>query len=198
MNTTTEALADVDYAFRHLEFAIRLMCYCELGHLDLHCLDTDLAILFERENVGFPSGTFATIEAVVPASQALVGMAFGTSAMVLDAAFDVANLKRKPQSRQPNDELRTLVYMVRCAFAHNPALPLWEARGKEHARLLSLSAAGVPLSLDLAALHGRPFEYDHIGGFAMWLRIRSASEAVIRDAQPTIPPDLSRQALPGR
>ncbi|WP_150428423.1 hypothetical protein [Dechloromonas sp. CZR5] len=196
MNTITEALADVDYAFRHLEFAIRLMCYCELEHLDLPRLDTDLTILFERENVGFPSGTFATIEAVVSASNALVGMAFGTSAMVLDAAFDVANLKRKPQSRQPNDELRTLVYMVRCAFAHNPALPLWEARGKEHARLLSLSVGGTPLSIDLAALHGQPFEYDHIGGFAMWLRIRSASEALIRDAQPIIPPDLSRQAAP--
>lgn len=83
MNTIMEALADVDYAFRHLEFAIRLMCYCESGHIDLSQLDTDLSILLERENVSFPSGTFANIEAVIPASQAPVGMAFGTSAMVL-------------------------------------------------------------------------------------------------------------------
>jgi hypothetical protein len=185
MNTVTEALTDVGYAFQHLEFAIRLMCYCESGHLDLTNLDTDLSILFERENVGFPSGKFATIEAVVPASQALVGMAFGTSAMVLDAAFDVAGLKGKPHSRKPEDELRTLVYMVRCAFAHNPALPLWEARGKDYARMLSLPVCGTPLSIDLASLHGQPFEYDHIGGFAMWLRIRAASEALIRDAHPS-------------
>ncbi len=192
MNTTTEALADVDYAFRHLEFAIRLMCYCESGHIDLSRLDTDLSILLERENVSFPSGTFGNIEAVIPASQALVGMAFGTSAMVLDAAFDVAGLKRRPQSRQPNDELRTLVYMVRCAFAHNPALPLWEARGQQHARVLSLLVGGTPLSINLASLHGQPFDYDHIGGFAMWLRIRSASEELIRDAQPINPPDAAQ------
>lgn len=184
MNTTAEALADVDYAFRHLEFAIRLMCYCEAGHLDLPNLDSDVSILFERENVGFPSGTFATIESVVPESQALVSMAFGTSAMVLDAAFEVAGLKRKPHSRQAEDELRTLVYMIRCAFAHNPALPLWEARGNEYARMLSLPVGGTALSIDLASLHGKPFEYDHIGGFPNWLRIRAASEALIHDAQP--------------
>jgi len=182
MNTTAEALADVGYAFRHLEFAIRLMCYCESGHLDLPNLDADVSILFERENVGFPSGTFATIEAAIAATQALVGMAFGTSAMVLDAAFEVASLKRKPLSRQPEDELRTLVYMVRCAFAHNPALPLWEARGKEYARTLSFAVGDAALSLDLASLNGKPFDYNDIGGFGNWLRIRTASEALIRDA----------------
>lgn len=192
MNTTTEALTDVNYAFRHLEFAIRLMCYCESGHLDLSHLNTDVTILFERENAGFSSGTFATIESVVPASQALVGMAFGTSAMVLDAAFEVAGLKRKPSSRRAEDELQTLVYMVRCAFAHNPALPLWEARGKEYARMLSFPIGDTALSIDLASLHGQPFKYDHIGGFPMWLRIRAASEALIRDTQSIIQEDAER------
>ncbi len=192
-NNTTDALADVNYAFRHLEFAIRLMCYCESGHLDLANLDTDVSILFERENVGFPSGTFSTIEAVVPAAQALVGMAFGTSAMVLDAAFEVTGFKKNPHSLKPEDELRTLVYMVRCAFAHNPALPQWEARGEKYARMLSLSVGDMALTIDLASLHGQTFEYDHIGGFASWLRIRAESEALIRGAQPVIPADALRR-----
>lgn len=196
--TTTEALADVDYAFRHLEFSIRLMCYCESGHLDLPNFDTDVSILFDKKNIGFPSGTFSTIEAVVPATQALVGMAFGTSAMVLDAAFEVAGFKNNPHSRQPQDELRTLVYMVRCAFAHNPAFPLWKARGELYARMISTPVGGVALSINLASLHGQPFEYDHIGGFASWLRIRNASEALIRDAESIISPGLSRQAALGQ
>ena len=131
MNTVSEALADVGRAFRHLEFAIRLMCYCELDHLDREKFDADVSILLERENVGFPSGTFATTEATIPAAQALVGVSFGVSAIVLDAAFDVAGLKNQPASRLDADELRTLVRMVRCAFAHNPALPVWEARARE-------------------------------------------------------------------
>lgn len=197
-NTTTEALADVNYAFRHLEFAIRLMCYCESGHLDLPNLDTDVTILFDKENVGFPPGTFSTIEAVIPSVQALVGMSFGTSAMVMDAAFEVAGFKNSPDSRQPRDELRTLVYMVRCAFAHNPALPMWKALGKQYARMISFPVGGIALSIDLASLNGQLFEYDHIGGFASWLRIRIASEALIRDAQPIIPTDLAHKATQGR
>lgn len=196
-NTTTEALADVNYAFRHLEFAIRLMCYCELGHINLPKLDADVSILFEKENAGFPSGTFSSLDEVVPAAQALVGMAFGTSAMVMDAAFEVAGFRNNPHSRQARDELRTLVYMVRCAFAHNPAFPLWEARNKQYARMISIPVGGIALSIDLASLNGQPFEYDHIGGFASWLRIRTASEALIRDAQPIIPLDLAHKAAQG-
>lgn len=58
-NTVPEALEDVTRAFRHLEFAIRLMCYCELNHLDREKFNTDVTILFDRENVAFSSGTFA-------------------------------------------------------------------------------------------------------------------------------------------
>lgn len=47
MNTIPEALEDVDRAFRHLEFAIRLMCYCEQDHLDLDQFDTDVSVVLE-------------------------------------------------------------------------------------------------------------------------------------------------------
>lgn len=180
MNTTAEALADVEHAFRHLEFAIKLMCYCEAGHLDLEKFDSDVTILLPNENISFPTGGFNSTEAVVPASQALVGMAFGTSAMVLEAAYEVAGLSRKPTSRQPADELRTLIYMVRCAFAHNPALPLWEARGPDFARTVSVVLEGSTISVDLVSLHGKPFEYDHIGGFANWMKVKTESVALLQ------------------
>lgn len=173
MNTITEALADIEHAFRPLEFAIKLMCYCEGGHLNLQTFDAHTTLLLNPESVVFPAKHFSSIEAVIPASQALVGMAFGTSAMVLEAAFETAGLSRNPRSRLPADELRTLIFMIRCAFAHNPALPLWEARGPEHARTISLVLQGSPISIDLRRLHGQPFEYEHIGGFANWLKIKT-------------------------
>ena len=180
MNTPTEALADVEYAFRHLEFSIRLMCYCEQGHLDLGSFDTDVTIVLESENIGFKTGSFPTTESVVPPSQALVGMAFGASAMVLEAAFEVTGKVRKPASRNPEDELRTLIYMIRCAFAHNPALPLWEARGRDYARTLSLQLDESTLTIDFASLAGKPFAYEDIGGFANWFKIRANAEALLR------------------
>ena len=183
MNTVPEALKDVDHAFRHLEFAIRLMCYCELDHLDREKFDTDVSILLERENVSFPSGTFTDTQATIPAAQALVGVCFGVTAIVLDVAFDVAGLKNKPSSRLDADELRTLVRMVRCAFAHNPAMPIWEARGSDYSRHLSFTVGDASVSVDLASLHEQPFEYDQIGGFGSWLRVRAAAVSLISAAQ---------------
>lgn len=44
MNTIPLALADVDHAFRNLEFAIRLMCYAERDHIDREKFDTERSV----------------------------------------------------------------------------------------------------------------------------------------------------------
>ncbi len=178
MNTVPLALADVDHAFRHLEFAIKLMCYAEHDHIDRTKFDTDVTLLLERENVSFPASTFNTLDSVVLASQANVGVSFGVSAIVLDAAFEAAGVSRNPESRAPNDLLRTLVYMVRSAFAHNPAMPVWEVRGP-YLRTLELELESERISVPLQQLHGTVFEYGHIGGLANWYRIRRAVERAL-------------------
>jgi hypothetical protein len=181
-NEISLALDDVTHAFQHLEFAIKLMCYCELDHLDRSKFDSDVTILLEKENVRFPPNTFQTLDSVVLASQANVGVCFGTTAIILDAAFEAADIPRRPLSHAPADELRTLVYMVRCAFAHNPAMPCWNAK-KLYARSLSLPlGSSSAFSMDLAALNDKPFEYEHIGGFANWFLVRTEVERVINAA----------------
>lgn len=182
MNTVPLALDDVDYAFRHLEFAIKLLCYAEQDHIDRWKFDTEVTLLLERENVGFPADTFQSLDAIVLAAQANVGVSFGVSAIVLDAAFDAAEITRKPESNAPDDLLRTLVFMVRSSFAHNPAMPCWEARGP-YLRTLTLQLEGEAISVPLSALHGCAFEYGHIGGLANWYRIRRAAERLIDGTQ---------------
>ncbi|MCC9596983.1 MULTISPECIES: hypothetical protein [unclassified Rubrivivax] len=179
MNTLTEALADIDLAFRHLEFAVRMMLYCEQGHLNLKEFDSDITLLLPRENIGFRPGSFSSQEAIILPARAMVGIAFGVSAMVLEAAFCAASKKRKPTSRDPADELHALIYMIRCAFAHNPALPVWEARGNDYARNIHLTIDSEVLCVDLKTLNGRPFEYEHIGGLANWHKIREAAESLL-------------------
>ena len=175
------ALSDVEQAFKQLEFAIKLMCYCERGDLDKEKFDSDVTILLDEENVGFPDGSFQSDQEVFTASQINVGICFGVSAIVLDAAFEAAKIKCNPNSRDSKDELRTLVYMVRCAFAHNPAKPCWEARGN-FARNIQLNLGENDLSIDMVALHGNDFDYSHIGGFANWYKIREKAVRVIKDA----------------
>jgi hypothetical protein len=179
MNALQLALVDVDRAFTQLEFAVKLLCYAELDHIDRVKFDTDLTIRLEKENVGFPANTFQSLETVVLAAQIGVGVSFGVSAIVLDAAFEAAAVSQKPMAIGQEDLLRTLVYMVRCAFAHNPAMPIWEARGP-YARDLTLCLAGESISIDLRLLHGKAFEYAHIGGLANWYRIRRATVSLLQ------------------
>ena len=174
------ALLDVEQAFKQLEFAIKLMCYCERGDLDKEKFDSDVTILLDEENVGFPDGSFQSDQEVVTASQINVGICFGVSAIVLDAAFEAAKIKPNPNSRDPNDELRTLVYMVRCAFAHKFANPCWEAR-RNYARNIELNLEESDLFIDMEALNGNDFEYSHIGGFSNWYKIREMAVRVIKD-----------------
>ena len=148
-NTLRDALVDVERWFCHLEFAIRVMCHCEIGELDLESCDTPVTIELDPENVELPPGAFGTVADTVLAAQAQVGVALGVSAIVLDAAFDVAGVSRRPHSRDDHNELRLLVYMVRCAFAHNPAYPVWEVRGP-YSRDLSFAVGRASATVDLA------------------------------------------------
>lgn len=165
------ALLDVEQAFKQLEFAIKFMCYCERGDLDKRKFDSDITILLDEENIRFPGGSFQSVQDIIIASKINVGICFGASAIVLDGLFEAVGIKPNPRSQNHKDELRTLVYMVRCAFAHNIAKPCWEARG-DYARNIQLNLGKRELSINMVTLHGKDFDYSHIGGFANWYTIR--------------------------
>ena len=167
------AIKDIDHAFSQLEFAIRIMCYCELNHLDKEKFDNDILIELPNENMHFQNGSFKNQESIVIASQMLVGTAFGVSAIILDAGYDAANIKKNIKSRDSYSDLRVLVYMVRCAFAHNMADPKWDARGIDFARQFNLNLDH-STQIDLTNLNGHSFEYEHIGGFTQWFKIKDA------------------------
>lgn len=178
MDKLDYAIEDVEHAFRQLEFAIKLMCYCELGHIDVEKFDADITILLQNENVGYNAGGFEK-DSIVMTSQMLVGTAFGVSAIVLDALYDAAGIKKNIKSREPKDDLRMLVYMVRCAFAHNIAAPVWDARGPDFAREFCLPLTPYA-NVDLSQINGASFDYEHIGGFAQWYKIKGAVIQVVR------------------
>ncbi len=165
------ALVDVEQSFKQLEFAIKLMCYCENGYMNNENFDSDVTLLLDEENVNYPAGTFGTFGDIMLSAQIMVSVSFGVSAITLDSAYEAASISSNPESSDSHDELRSLIYMVRCAYAHNIAAPLWEVRGK-NLKNVELDLEGERVSLDLKDLHGKQFEYSHIGGFSNWLKIR--------------------------
>ncbi len=170
------ALEDVENAFKQLEFAIKLKCYCELGYLNKEKFDSEIQLV--EENIVFPSGSFQSNQ-IIFSSRINVGICFGASAIALDALFDEAGIKRNPSSRDPNDELRLLVYMVRCAFAHNIAKPCWEVKDN-NARKIKLDLDEKELPIDMKALNKKDFDYSHIGGFRNWYKIKEMAVRIIK------------------
>jgi hypothetical protein len=88
-----------------------------------------------------------------------VAMAFGASALVLDRAFEIMGKSRDATAIDDMDQLRTMVYMVRCAYAHGIAEPRWEVKDK-YLRTLNFNLDGVRMCLDLSELNGEPFNFD--------------------------------------
>ena len=165
---------DVEFAFRVLEFAIRTMCYFELGEIDVARFGQHTTIRLEEENVNFDDEYFVSQDNAILVSQLNVGAAFGVSAIALDNFFETVRTHRHPSSDEPTEVLWALVYAVRNAFAHGIANPLWVIK-KNHQRILNIPLQETEIIVDLAKLNGSEFAYAHIGGFANWTKIKDQS-----------------------
>jgi hypothetical protein len=167
----TDALKDIEITFLQLEFAIKLLSYCELGKIVPLDFDTDQTVLLENGNLGFPAGHFSDPDNIIRAANVSVSLAFGASALTLDKAFEVAGIKPEPSSDDMVIKLRTLVYMVRCAYAHGIADPRWDVRG-EYQRAITVELDSKLIEFNFASLNGEPFDFDHLGGHHIWFQIR--------------------------
>jgi len=177
--TTLEALEDIDIAFRQLEFAIKLLSFCELDHINPKDFDTDHVVLLDGGNLHFPPGQFSDQDSLNRAASISVLLAFSASVLLLDKGFEAIGIAPNPEASDNVGKLRVLIYMVRCAQAHGIADPHWEVRGK-FARTITVDVAGTQISLDLAALHGQRFHIDQLGGYENWYRVRAAADRVFR------------------
>jgi hypothetical protein len=178
-----DALLDVEIAFRQLEFAIRLLSYCELDHIAPADFDTDHIVELGNERLHFPPGKFSDQASLIRGAGTSVLIAFSVSVLALDDAFSVAGLKNNPTGTSNDEQLRVLVYMARCAVAHSVADPRWEVRGP-YCRVLTVTLGASITSLDLSQLNGQSFDVDQLGGYGNWYRIRDAAVRLVQAAKP--------------
>ena len=172
-----EALEDIEIAFQQLEFAVKLLSFCELGNINPADFDTDHVVLLEGGNLHFPTGQFSDQDRLNRAASISVLLAFSASVLVLDKGFEVIGVPRDLEADDDLGKLRTLIYMVRCAQAHSITDPRWEARGK-FARSITVDLGETQISLDLQAMHGQRFHIDQLGGYENWYRIRAAADRI--------------------
>jgi hypothetical protein len=69
--------------------------------------------------------------------------------------------KRSVSEYHGIDAVRALLYMIRCAFAHDPFNPVWRV-GRTQAGVLSIDDLGI--TIDMTGLDGRPLHSEVWGG----------------------------------
>ena len=169
--TVAEALEDVAIAFRQVEFGLKVSAYWDREELSAEDFVTDLTVRLPEGDLHFPTAHFSEKANILRAAEIAVALAFGASALALDQALQIAGYKVRPDSEDPFDHLRSVVYQVRNAYAHGIAAPVWDAVSKKR-RAYTLSVDGAPLVVDLRQLNEQPFAFEHIGGRENWFRMR--------------------------
>jgi hypothetical protein len=69
--------------------------------------------------------------------------------------------------------------MIRCAFAHNPANPTWEVRGK-YEGIPEPELTDIGLKIDIFSLNGRPLSDSQFNGYNQLLKLMEHCLEVIR------------------
>ncbi|MEX1107690.1 MAG: hypothetical protein WEC00_02145 [Dongiaceae bacterium] len=165
------ARCDAAFAFRLLEFSIRIESFLSLGKLDFEAFGQEVTILLESKNISFSDGYFSSKENSVQASSMSIGVAFGATAIALDNYFEVARGRRDADSADPADALWAIVYAVRNAFAHGIANPRWKI-SPQYRREFLIEHNGERVTVDLRNLDGREFKYEQIGGVENWYKLK--------------------------
>ena len=158
-------------AFLQLEFSIKLFRYFERHEINKESFDCHTKIILPDGEWSFPKSSFNTYDDLILASQNVYSSSLGLSAIALDTVCSEAGIANNPDDLSSKGQLRSFVYMLRCAFAHDLMLPKWEARGK-YARVYELELNGDKKYIDVISLNGQGLELEDFGGFLAYLAVK--------------------------
>jgi hypothetical protein len=167
----------IDQAFLQLTFAIKLWIFADLGRIDKAVFDHEVVIEGVKT---FPANSFHTKEDVISGALNTYMISLAFTANALDAVLSEAGFASDLPADNPRRDLRALVYMVRCAFAHDTMHPRWKAVGP-FKRKLAISLPSGSLIIDMAQLDGKQFSDKHIGGMRAYFEVKDEVKLFISD-----------------
>ncbi|MBX3334435.1 MAG: hypothetical protein KF876_09935 [Nitrospira sp.] len=153
----------IDQALLSLEFAIKLMNYVALGKINKEDLDCGTLVHLPGGNLSFGKSTFHTYDDLIHASENLYSQALAASAVAMETALQGAGIPNNPNDRSDRGRVRSLVYMIRSAFAHDLQVPTWEVRGP-YAQKMPVRFGRHDFYIDMKTLDGQPLSLEHFGG----------------------------------
>lgn len=186
------AAETIDQAFLQLTFAVKLLTFIELGKLSKTDFDGAVVIELAEDFLKFDPGTFNSYDDIILAAQNQYSITLGFTAVTMDEVLESAGFKRNLAAGSPHRDLRDLVYMIRCAFAHDMMHPKWAARGP-FLRDFRIASPGGPIEVDMGKLNGKPLEMEDLGGPKAFFKIKDEVKRIL--LTPNLP--LERKGASG-
>lgn len=161
-------------ALEHLAFVFNLFAACNSSTISPDTFPEELVLQMSGGKINIKR-TYTPSE-IQGWSWNLLLSSLAITAQALDRAF-IDAFGVRPLDRRPPpvlDELTdveaawTMIYMIRCAFAHNPFNPRWECRGAYVGRF---QVRALQLTLDTTDLHGKRLKQEDFGGFPGYLEV---------------------------
>ena len=166
-----ELISNINQAFLHLEFTIKLLIYMERRTIDKDEFDTNIVITGKKRNISFNDSAFNTYDDLILGAENCVLLSVGFTAIVLNTSLQSVGIKPDPNNRSSEGMLRNLIYMIRCAYAHDMMHPKWKV-GSNYPQLLEIQLQSDILRLDLSTKHKKSFNIEDIGGYENYFEIK--------------------------
>jgi hypothetical protein len=166
-----ELTENIHQAFLQLEFATKLLTYTELYGINKNDFDTNVVIEDGKHIIPFNHSAFNSYDDLILAAENNYNITLGFTAIVLDSSFEKIGIAADPKNRTSNGMLRTLIYMIRCAYAHDMMFPKWKVKG-DYSEILTIHLRDEILKLDLSDKDDTAFKIGDIGGLRIYLSIK--------------------------
>ena len=162
----------VQQAYLQLCWAIKVDRYL-LDHLRGNEIDFDSPLTIDdpTDPLFLPGDQFNTVEDIYLCAMNCICQALGALFLALDTALNQAGIRNDPSAKDSDGQLRILIYMGRCAFAHNVLAPHWNVYN-EYCRQLDITLPGGALHIDMNKLSDKPFDINQIGGYSQLFKIK--------------------------
>ena len=174
----TELIRNINQAFLHLEFTIKLLTYMERRTTEKDEFDTNIIITGKKRNISFNDSAFNTYDDLILGAENCVLIAVGFSAIVLDTSLKSAGKKADPNDQSSEGMLINLIYMIRCAYAHDMMHPKWKVN-PNYAQPLEIQLQNDILRLYLSKKQNQLFKIEDIGGYENYFEIKDLTCKII-------------------
>jgi hypothetical protein len=156
----------IEIAFLQLSFALKLWHYVEEGHLSKEKFDISITFEDGSSIVPLVHNEFDNYSELINASYNNVLIAFGNAAITLSNCIQEKYEQGKYQYPQilktEEEKIFGLIYMIRCAYAHNMCIPQWKNMKIKYKIKYQIYGLNIDLS---SRKEGESFDMSHISGF---------------------------------